>query len=50
MFDVIAFILMLFSSQHLQPGNTWTYLFEPGHSLRIMEVVEEKKIDGEPFF
>lgn len=50
MFDVLAFILMLFTSQYLQPGNTWTYVFEPEHSLRIMEVVEEKKIDGESFF
>ncbi len=50
MFDFIAFILMLLSTIHIHEGNTWTYVVEPGHTLRIIEVAGTKEIGGNSFF
>lgn len=50
MFDVISFVLMLLSTINLHVGNTWTYIVEPSHTIRIIEIAGEKKIGDKSFY
>ena len=52
MFDFATIILqlLLISSHNLNIGNTWTYIVEPENTLRIIEIVDTKDIDGEIYY